>query len=124
MPIIPELAATDSATVAARGSGRWLRLKAVDLSNGSELDSDLRTGPRRGREFFEEITRDNLDRERRDRALRVVTPDQCRTRATQDGVLPSHRINYKVRHDSMISLMLAMSLGPGAAGTTFVPTTV
>jgi hypothetical protein len=58
--------------------------------------------PVRGREFFEEIIRDNLDLGRPDRVQlifdRVVTkktPGQFRTRVIQDGVHPSLHINYK-----------------------------
>jgi hypothetical protein len=58
--------------------------------------------PLRGREFFEEIIRDNLDLGRPDRVQlvfdRVVTkktPGQFRTRVIQDGVYPSLHINYK-----------------------------
>ena len=58
--------------------------------------------PLRGREFFEEIIRDNLDLGRPDRVQlifdRVVTkktPGQFRTRVVQDGVHPSLHINYK-----------------------------
>jgi hypothetical protein len=58
--------------------------------------------PLRGREFFEEVIRDNLDLGRPDRVQlifdRVVTkktPGQFRTRVIQDGVRPSLHINYK-----------------------------
>ena len=58
--------------------------------------------PLRGREFFEEIIRDNLDLGRPDRVQlvfdRVVskkTPGQFRTRVIQNGVHPSLHINYK-----------------------------
>src|SRR5215471_4505194 len=58
--------------------------------------------PLRGREFFEEIIRDNLDLGRPDRVQlifdRVVTkktPGEFRTRLIQDGVHPSLHINYK-----------------------------
>src|SRR5712691_7272006 len=58
--------------------------------------------PLRGREFFEEIIRDNLDRGRPDRVPlifdRVVTkktPGEFRTRVIQDGVHPSLHIDYK-----------------------------
>ena len=58
--------------------------------------------PLRGREFFEEIIRDNLDLGRPDRVQlvfeRVVTkktPGQFRTRVIQDGVHPSLHIQYK-----------------------------
>jgi hypothetical protein len=58
--------------------------------------------PLRGREFFEEIIRDNLDLGRPDRVQlvfdRVVTkktPGEFRTRVIQDGVRPSLHIEYK-----------------------------
>src|SRR5215467_6567029 len=58
--------------------------------------------PVRGREFFEEIIRDNLDLGRPDRVQlifdRVVTkktPGQFRTRVIQDGVHPTLHISYK-----------------------------
>jgi len=58
--------------------------------------------PLRGREFFEEVIRDNLDLGRPDRVQlifdRVVTkktPGQFRTRVIQDGVHPSLHITYK-----------------------------
>lgn len=58
--------------------------------------------PLRGREFFEEILRDNLDLGRPDRVQlifdRVVTkktPGEFRTRVIPDGVHPSLHINYK-----------------------------
>lgn len=58
--------------------------------------------PLRGREFFEQIIRDNLDLGRPDRVQlvfdRVVTrrtPGLFRTRVIQDGVHPSLHIEYK-----------------------------
>jgi len=58
--------------------------------------------PLRGREFFEEIIRDNLDLGRPDRvqlifARRVTkkTPGEFKTRVIQDGVQPSLHIQYK-----------------------------
>ncbi len=58
--------------------------------------------PLGGREFFEEIIRDNLDRGRPDRVQlvfdRVVTkkpPGEFRTRVIQEGVHPSLHIEYK-----------------------------
>jgi hypothetical protein len=58
--------------------------------------------PLRGREFFEEIIRDNLDLGRPDRVQlifdRVVTkktPGEFRKRVIQDGIHPSLHINYK-----------------------------
>jgi hypothetical protein len=58
--------------------------------------------PLRGREFFEEIIRDNLDLGRPDRVQlifdRVITkktPGEFRTRVIQNGVHPSLHIGYK-----------------------------
>jgi hypothetical protein len=58
--------------------------------------------PLRGREFFEEVIRDNLDLGRPDRVQlvfdRVVTkktPGEFRTRVIQNGVHPSLHIDYK-----------------------------
>jgi hypothetical protein len=58
--------------------------------------------PLRGREFFEEIIRDNLDLGRPDRvqliferAVTKKTPGPFRTRVIQDGVHPSLHIEYK-----------------------------
>jgi hypothetical protein len=58
--------------------------------------------PLRGREFFEEIIRDNLDLGRPDRVQLIFdrmvtkkTPGQFRTRVIQDGVHPSLHISYK-----------------------------
>jgi hypothetical protein len=58
--------------------------------------------PLRGREFFEEVIRDNLDLGRPDRVQlifdRVVTkktPGEFRTRVIQNGVHPSLHIQYK-----------------------------
>jgi hypothetical protein len=58
--------------------------------------------PIRGREFFEEVMRDNLDLGRPDRVQLIFerrilssTPGKFRTRVIQDGVLPSLHIEYK-----------------------------
>src|ERR1700730_8624741 len=58
--------------------------------------------PVRGREFFEEVIRDNLDLGRPDRVQLIFerritkqTPGQFRTRVIQDGVNPSLHIEYK-----------------------------
>jgi len=58
--------------------------------------------PQRGREFFEEVMRDNLDLGRPDRLqlifdrkLTKATPGPFRTRVMQDGVHPSLHIQYK-----------------------------
>ena len=58
--------------------------------------------PQRGREFFEEVMRDNLDLGRPDRLQLIfdrkvtkATPGQFRTRVMQEGVHPSLHIQYK-----------------------------
>ena len=58
--------------------------------------------PLRGRQFFEEVIRDNLDLGRPDRLqlvferqVRKNTPGPFRTRVIQDGVNPSLHIQYK-----------------------------
>lgn len=61
--------------------------------------------PLRGRQFFEEVIRDNLDQGRPDRIQllfehRVTkrTPGRFQSRVIQDGVHPSLHINYKKSH--------------------------
>jgi hypothetical protein len=58
--------------------------------------------PVRGREFFEEVIRENLDLGRPDRVQLIFdrritnrTPGRFRTRVIQDGVSPSLHIEYK-----------------------------
>jgi len=58
--------------------------------------------PVRGREFFEEVIRDNLDLGRPDRVQLIfekrvgkMTPGRFRTRVIQEGVNPSLHIEYK-----------------------------
>jgi hypothetical protein len=58
--------------------------------------------PLPGREFFEEVIRDNLDLGRPNRVQLIVdrvvtkkTPGEFRTRVIQDGVHPSLQIQYK-----------------------------
>ena len=58
--------------------------------------------PVRGREFFEEVIRDNIDLGRPDRVQLIfkrriikTTPGQFRTRVIQNGVNPSLHIEYK-----------------------------
>jgi hypothetical protein len=58
--------------------------------------------PLRGREFFEEVIRDNLDLGRPDRVQLIFdrvmtkkTPGEFKTRVIQDGVHPSLHISYK-----------------------------
>src|SRR5262245_13973784 len=86
------MAGAAAAALAAGRPRRWLRLESVDLADGCESDADFRPASR-GREFFEEIIRDNLDPGRPDRVQlvfdRVVTkktPGESRTRVIQDGV--------------------------------------
>ena len=96
---------------------KWLRriplpLRPEDRQAGYDWDlsiwqmevslTQIFDRPLRGREFFEEIIRDNLDLGRPDRVQlvfdRVVTkktPGEFRTRVIQDGVHPSLHINYK-----------------------------
>jgi hypothetical protein len=61
--------------------------------------------PQKGREFFEEIIRDNLDLGRPDRVnlifdrqIRSTTPSRFRTSIVQHGVQPSLHIEYKHFH--------------------------
>ena len=61
--------------------------------------------PQKGREFFEEIIRDNLDLGRPDRVklifdrqVRSTTPGRFRTSVVQHGVQPSLHIEYKHFH--------------------------
>lgn len=89
-----------------------LPLRAEDRSTGYDWSlsiwqmevslTQIFDRPLRGREFFEEVIRDNLDLGRPDRVQlifdRVVTkktPGEFRTRVIQDGVHPSLHINYK-----------------------------
>ena len=96
---------------------KWLRriplpLRPEDRQAGYDWDlsiwqmevslTQIFDRPLRGREFFEEIIRDNLDLGRPDRVQLVFdrtvtkkTPGQFRTRVIQDGVYPSLHINYK-----------------------------
>ena len=96
---------------------KWLRriplpLRVADRNAGYDWDlsiwqmevslTQIFDRPLRGREFFEEIIRDNLDLGRPDRVQlvfdRVVTkktPGQFRTRVIQAGVHPSLHIQYK-----------------------------
>jgi hypothetical protein len=61
--------------------------------------------PLRGRQFFEEVIRDNLDQGRPDRIQLLFerkvtkrTPGRFQTRVIQDGVHPSLHVNYKKSH--------------------------
>jgi hypothetical protein len=81
----------------AAGYGWTLSIWQLEVSLTQIFDRPLR-----GREFFEEIIRDNLDLGRPDRVQlifdRVVTkktPGEFRTRVIQEGVHPSLHIQYK-----------------------------
>ena len=101
-PGVPQVAEADSASACEpedREAGYdWdLSIWQMEVSLTQIFDRPLR-----GREFFEEIIRDNLDLGRPDRVQlifdRVVTkktPGEFRTRVIQDGVHPSLHINYK-----------------------------
>src|SRR5580704_13947306 len=96
---------------------KWLQriplpLRPEDREAGYDLDlsiwqmevslTQIFDRPLRGREFFEEIIRDNLDLGRPDRVQLIFgrkvtkrTPGEFRTRVIQDGVHPSLHIAYK-----------------------------
>jgi len=88
----------ESAFVVARpGGGLRLDLSVWQMEVSLTQIFDR---PLRGREFFEEIIRDNLGRPDRvqlifDRVVTKKTPGEFRTRVIQDGVHPSLHINYK-----------------------------
>lgn len=63
------------------------------------------TRPAKGREFFEEVIRENIDLGRPDRMqllferkITKATPGRSRTRIIQDGVQPSLHVEYKKSH--------------------------
>jgi hypothetical protein len=79
------------------GYGYRLSVWQVEISR-----TQVFTEPVRGREFFEEVIRENLDLGRPDRVSLVfdrkitkATPSAFRTRVFQDGVHPSLHIEYK-----------------------------
>jgi hypothetical protein len=96
---------------------KWLKriplpLRVEDRQAGYEWDlsiwqmevslTQIFDRPLRGREFFEEIIRDNLDLGRPDRVQLIFdrmvtkkTPGEFRTRVIQNGVHPSLHIQYK-----------------------------
>jgi hypothetical protein len=96
---------------------KWLRriplpLRPEDREAGYDWDlsiwqmevslTQIFDRPLRGREFFEEVIRDNLDLGRPDRvqlifdrAVTKKTPGEFRTRVIQEGVHPSLHISYK-----------------------------
>jgi hypothetical protein len=73
--------------------------RALSLSRNSDANTQ------RGREFFEQVIRDNLDLGRPDRVQLVfdrkiikTTPGRFRSRVIQNGVQPSLHIDYKHSH--------------------------
>jgi hypothetical protein len=79
------------------GYGHRLSVWQLEISRTQVFDQ-----PVHGREFFEQMIRDNLDLGRPDRVQLVfdrkiikTTPGQFRTRVIEDGVQPSLHIQYK-----------------------------
>jgi hypothetical protein len=77
-----------------------LSLLQMEVSRTQVLDNPLR-----GREFFEEVIRDNLDLGRPDRIqllvdrrIRTNTPGRFCTRVVTEGIVPSLHIEYKRCH--------------------------
>ena len=84
------------------GSDQPLREAARALEAGDLVAIQPQGTIPRGREFFEEVIRDNLDLGRPDRVQLIfekrigkMTPGRFRTRVIQDGVNPSLHIEYK-----------------------------
>jgi len=84
----------------AAGYDYMLSLWQVEISRTQVFDA-----PVHGREFFEEVIRENLDLGRPDRVSLVfdrqiykTTPGSFRTRVFEDGVHPSLHIEYKSCH--------------------------
>ncbi len=81
----------------AAGFGYRLSLLQLEVSQTQVFDRPLR-----GREFFEEVLRDQLDLGRPsrmqllfDRKITRATPGRFRTRIITDGVVPSLHVEYK-----------------------------
>jgi hypothetical protein len=84
----------------AAGFGYRLSLLQMEVSRTQVFDRPLR-----GREFFEEVLRDQLDLGRPsrmqllfDRKITRATPGRFRTRIITDGVVPSLHVEYKRCH--------------------------
>jgi hypothetical protein len=82
------------------GYGHRLSVWQLEVSLTQVFDRPLR-----GRQFFEEVIRDNLDQGRPDRVQLIFerkvtkrTPGRFQTRVIQNGVHPSLHINYKLSH--------------------------
>jgi len=84
----------------AAGFGYQLSMLQVEVSRTQVFDRPLR-----GREFFEQVIRDNLDLGRPDRVqllfgrrITRATPGRFHTRVITHGVVPSLHIEYKRCH--------------------------
>jgi hypothetical protein len=82
------------------GFSYCLSLLQMEVSHTQVLDD-----PQRGREFFEEVIRDNLDLGRPDRIqllvdrqVRTNTPGRFWTRVITEGIVPSLHVEYKRCH--------------------------
>ncbi len=89
-----------TATDHAAGFGYRLSILQLELSRTQVFDDPLR-----GREFFEEVIRENLDLGRPDRVqllferkITRATPGRFTTRVITDGVAPSLHVEYKRCH--------------------------
>jgi hypothetical protein len=85
---------------ARAGFSYRLSLLQMEVSRTQVLDDPLR-----GREFFEEVIRDNLDLGRPDRIqllvdrqIRTNTPGRFWTRVITEGIVPSLHVEYKRCH--------------------------
>jgi hypothetical protein len=85
---------------AASGFADRLSILQMEVSLTQVFDD-----PVRGREFFEQVIRDNLDLGRPDRIQLLVdrkvlanTPSRFSTRVITDGILPSLHVEYKRCH--------------------------
>ena len=97
---LPRLPLPLTAADRAAGFGYRLSLLQVEVSRTQVFDRPLR-----GREFFEEVLRDQLDLGRPsrmqllfDRRITRATPGRFRTRVITDGVVPSLHVEYKRCH--------------------------
>src|SRR5438067_5935334 len=84
----------------ATGFDYRLSILQMEVSHTQVFDD-----PQRGREFFEEVIRDNLDLGRPDRIqllvdrqVRTNTPGRFSTRVITEGILPSLHVEYKRCH--------------------------
>ena len=97
----------------AAGFGYQLSMLQVEVSRTQVFDRPLR-----GREFFEQVIRDNLDLGRPDRVqllfgrrITRATPGRFHTRVITHGVVPSLHIEYKRCHIKHDTCALDISLG-------------